>query len=83
MKRFLTTAAIALSITTAAQADNNTVMFAKGYWRVTHVAHDLNGIPQCLMQSRISFTASTAGLVTIMWAKGKPFIDLANELYSI
>ena len=42
MKRLLATAAIALSMTTAAQAANSTTMFAKGYWRVTHVAHDLN-----------------------------------------
>ena len=52
MKRLLATAAIALSMTTAAQAANSTTMFAKGYWRVTHVAHDLNRIPQCLMQSQ-------------------------------
>ena len=38
MKRFLTTAAIALSMTTVAQAANHTIMFASNYWRVTHMA---------------------------------------------
>ena len=41
MKRFLTTAAIALSMTTVAQAANHTIMFAGNYWRVTHMARSV------------------------------------------
>ena len=83
MKRFLTTAAIALSITTAAQAANNTTMFAKDYWRVSHFAHNSNGNPQCIMRSQISFTDSIVGLVTIVWAKGKPYVHLAKTNWHI
>ena len=62
MKRFLTTAAIALSVTTAAQADNNTTMFAKGYWRVTHMARNSDGNPMCIMNRQISLSnGNTAG----------------------
>ena len=56
MKRFLTTAAIALSMTTAAQAANHTIMFAKDYWRVTYMERNNDGKPMCNMQSQISFS---------------------------
>jgi hypothetical protein len=62
MKRFLlATAAIALSITTAAQAANKTVIFASNYWRVSHFAN----LNKCTMHSQISFTDSIAGFVTL------------------
>jgi hypothetical protein len=79
MKRFLTTAAIALSMTTAAQAANNTIMFAKGYWRVTHMARNNDGNPMCIMQSQISFAKGATGFVMIKWIKGSPFIHLGKN----
>ena len=83
MKRFLTTAAIALSITTAAQAANKTVIFASNYWRVSHFAHNSNGNPQCTMRSQISFTHSTTGFVTIEWVKGKLYVHLGKTNWHI
>jgi hypothetical protein len=71
VKRLLATTAIALSITTAAQAANNTIMFAKDYWRVTHFARNDSGNPVCVMQRQISFTDGPTGFVFITWAKGK------------
>jgi hypothetical protein len=78
MKCLLTTAAIALSITTAAQAANKTIMFAKDYWRVTHIARDPSGNPVCIMQSQISFTDGPTGFVFIMRAKGKSNVYLTK-----
>jgi hypothetical protein len=71
VKRMVAMAAIALSITTAAQAENNTIMFAKNYWRVTHVARNSSGNPVCMMQSQISFTDGPTGFVFIMSTKAK------------
>jgi ketosteroid isomerase-like protein len=83
MKRLLATAAIALSITTAAQAANNvTTLFARNYWVVTHMAHSNEGKPMCLMTSQISFGTSLLNsgnaYVRIKWEKGRssPFIQL-------
>src|SRR5215831_8495626 len=80
MKRLLATAAIALSATTAAQAENSTVMFASNYWRVTHMARNDDGKPMCIMQSQISLTNGSTGFVSIKWVKGQsyPFIQLAK-----
>jgi hypothetical protein len=94
MKRFLAMAAIALSITTAAQARlsglvdnraNNTTMFAGNCWRVTHMARNYDGQPMCIMTSQLSFTTSLTSsgtaYVHIKSVKGKsnPFIQL-NKL---
>ena len=79
MKRLLGTAAVALSITTAAQAANKTVIFASNYWRVSHFAHNSNGNPQCTMRSQISFTDSIVGFVTIVWVKGKLYVYLGKR----
>src|SRR5215831_946088 len=78
MKRLLATAAIALSVTTAVQAANNTTMFASSYWRVTHMARNYDGKPMCIMSSQISFTNGTTAYVQIKWVKGRsnPFIEL-------
>jgi hypothetical protein len=74
MKRLLATAAIALSITTTAQAANTTVMFASNYWRVTMA----NANPFCIMQSQISFADGPNGVVNIWWAKGNLSIYVAK-----
>jgi hypothetical protein len=82
MKYFLATAAIALSMTTAAQAeDRQTIMFASNYWRVTHHTYNTtDGKPMCNMQSQISFANGATGFVMIKWAKGQlnPFIHLSK-----
>jgi ketosteroid isomerase-like protein len=84
MKRLLATAAIALSITTAAQAANTTVLFARNYWRVTHMAHNNDGKPMCIMTSQLSFstspTSSDNAYVHIKWVKGQsgPFMQLTK-----
>jgi hypothetical protein len=77
---FLITAAIALSVTTAAQAANSTVMFARNYWRVTHMARSNDGTPMCIMQSQISLANDATGFVFIKWTKGhkNPFINLTK-----
>ena len=79
MKRFLTTAAIALSITSAAQAANYTTMFASHYWRVTHMVSNNDGNPMCNMQSQISFSGGATGWVMIKLIKGSPFIHLSKN----
>jgi hypothetical protein len=78
MKRLLATAAIVLSATTAAQAANNTTMFASNYWRVTHMAHNYDGKPMCIMHSQLSFASGGTAFVQIKWTEGKsnPFIEL-------
>jgi hypothetical protein len=66
----MTTAAIALSLTAAAQAENNTSMYAGGYWKVVHVARNSDGVPMCMMQSQITFNHSSSnsvGFVQIKW----------------
>ena len=78
MKRFLATAAIALSMTTAAQAANNTIMFAKGYWRVTHMARNSDRNPMCIMGRQISL-GNSAGSVSIKWAMGHLFIEFSKS----
>ena len=83
MKRLLATAAVALSITTAAQAANKTVVFASNYWHVSHFAHNSNGNPQCTMRSQISFTDSVIGYVTIVWVKGKLYVYLGKTNWHI
>ena len=79
MKRFFTTAAIALSVTTAAQAANHTIMFAGNYWRVTHIARNADGNPMCMMSSQISFSGGATGSVMIKWVTGSPFINLGKS----
>jgi len=78
MKRFLVTAAFALSVTTAAQAANNTTMFASNYWRVTHMARNNDGKSMCIMHSQLSFASGATAFVQIKWVKGRsnPFIEL-------
>jgi hypothetical protein len=78
MKRFLTTAAIALSMTTAAQAANHTIMFAGNYWRVTHMACNNDGNPMCMMHSQTTFGDGSVGVVEIKWVKAYPFINLSK-----
>jgi hypothetical protein len=78
MKRLLTTAAVALSMTTAAQAANHTIMFASNYWRVTHIARNNDGNPMCMMSSQISFPGGATGSVMIKLVKGSPFIHLTK-----
>ena len=79
MKRLLVTAAIALSMTAAAQAANYTTMFASNYWRVTHMVRNNDGNPMCNMQSQLAFNNST-GWVMIKWTKGQPnpFVHLSK-----
>jgi len=79
MKRYLTTAAIALSVTTAAQAANHTIMFAGNYWRVKHIARTADGNPMCMMSSQISFADGSTGFVIIMWSREKPSIHLSKS----
>ena len=78
MKRFLATAAIVLSMTTAAQAANHTITFAGNYWRVTHMERNDDGNPMCNMQSQISFANNATGWVMIKFIKGNPFIHLSK-----
>jgi hypothetical protein len=69
MKRLLATAAIALSVTTAAQAANkNTVMFASNNWRVSQMAPIPPNAPNpsCIMSSQLTFPDGALGFVNIM-----------------
>jgi hypothetical protein len=50
---------------TTAQAANNTILFAGNYWRVTHMAHNFDDKPMCIMHSQLSFTNSTTGNSTV------------------
>jgi hypothetical protein len=76
VKCLLAMAAIALSMTTAAQAANHTIMFAGNYWRVTHIARNTGGIPMCSMQSQISLPNNAVGYVMIKWSTQFPHPSL-------